>query len=89
MLHFGNKSTNCKSCVPFKGFKFIGIVLVGCIIGSIALSFVEQPPSAKLIAQSRHNKDTGVIISKLDTMERNIVSIKNDLLDIKRRLNKE
>jgi len=89
MLHMGNKSINCKSCVPFKGFKFIGIIIAGCIIGSLAMNFVGTPPSVKLIKQSRHDITTNTIIIKLNNMEKSLISIKHDLLSIKNHLNRE
>jgi len=86
MAHFGNKSDNCKTCIPFQGFKFMGIIVAGAVIGFAASEFVEPPPSVKLLLDTQHTKETGDIIMKLDKMEQDVISIKNDILYIKRRL---
>lgn len=85
MAHFGNKSDNCKTCIPFNGFKFISIIVAGSVIGFAASQFVEPPPSVKLLLNSKHNQDTSDIMMKLDAMDKNVLSIKSDIFYIKQR----
>lgn len=86
MAHFGNKNDNCKSCISFYGFRVISIMVVGLIIGYAALQFVEPPPSVKLLLNNKHNKESTIIIRKLDSMEDGGTPIKDSLLFIKWRM---
>lgn len=86
MAHFGNKSKSCKDCIPFQGFKFMGIIVAGSVIGFAASRFVEPPPSVKLLLNTQHNNDTINIIEKLNKMELDVISIKKDILRIRQQL---
>lgn len=82
--HFGNKSANCKSCIPFKGFRVISIIIIGSIIGFIATHFVQPPPSVKILMETKHDRNTDAILEKLNNIEQDVLLIKEDILYIKR-----
>ena len=88
MLNFGNNSDKCKTCIPFKGFKFIGIIAAGSIIGLFAVQFVETPPSVQLLLDTKHDRDTNIIIKQLDIMQQEVLSIKKNILIIKQTVEK-
>ncbi len=81
-----NKKFNTEHNIHFRGVKFISIIVVGFIIGFAASEFVEPPPSVKLLLNTQHNKESGDIIRKLDAMELDVISIKDDILYIKQQL---
>ncbi len=85
MLHFGNKSDSCKSCIPFKGFRLISVIIIGGIIGFFATSFVIPPPSIKLLLETKHDRDTTTILKKLYIIEQDVLIIKKDILNMKQR----
>ena len=86
MAHFGNKSIDCNSCIKVQWIKIISVIIAGAVIGFAASRFVEPPPSVKLLVNTQHNKDTGKIILKLNAMETDVLSMKDDILYIKQQL---
>lgn len=88
MLFFTNNNPKCRTCIPVIGFKLIGIGIIGSMIGFAGLLVVEQPPSTLLIsATEQQTEEMCAILVKLDAMEKDINAIKNNLMDIKQKLN--
>jgi len=88
MLHFANNNHKCRTCLPFIGFKLAIITIFGIIIGFAGLRVVEQPPSSILItATAQQTEHMNTILVKLNTMERDIEAIKNNLIDVRKKLN--
>ncbi len=82
-LHLSSDTEKCQSCVPAIGFRFIGIIVVGILIGFAGLQFIETPPSAILLSDSKkQNKNIDHILDKLTNIEIDITAIKESLARI-------
>ena len=83
MLHIGQLSSACKTCLPIWGLKIVLILVVGSIIGYQAMDFVEEPFSTHLILDKSHTSQTNNILTALNIMSDDISVIKDDIQHIK------